>query len=134
MVDAKTNYEAIEEARSLILEEMKKYGATTPEYLKCVNALKILSDINGGWETRENTRLDNNRKNDIEEDKVANETAKIEAEKINRVIRVCEDITWFAGGTFIAPTLMYNMDETKQAYRGMTEPIKELRNKLINRK
>ena len=134
MVDAKTNYEAIEEARSLILEEMKKYGATTPEYLKCVNALKTLSDINGGWETRENTRLDNNRKNDIEEDKVANERAKIEAEKINRVIRVCEDITWFAGGTFIGPVLMYNMDETKQAYRGMTEPIKELRNKLINRK
>lgn len=131
MIDARSNAEKIEEQRNEILEKMAKLTPGTPEYKLCLDQLKILSDINGGYEERENTRLSNNQKNETEYDsKVRLEAEKIKTEHLKLTVKVLEDACYVVIGTLVGPFVMYNLDELKQGFKPMTKMIGDIQNKI----
>ena len=79
-------------------EELGKLKYDDPIRGKVLNELKTLSDIRNDFESQEQTRLNNNAKNDIEEQKLVIESEKIRNEKKRIGAEVGKAVLYFVGG------------------------------------
>lgn len=79
-------------------EELGRLKYDDPLRGKVLNEVKTYSDIRIAFESQEQTRLNNNAKNDIEEQKLVIESEKIRNEKKRIGADVGKAVLYFVGG------------------------------------
>ena len=125
--DEKDNLELYETREHELLEELGRCKFDDVKRSSIVKELDTIAKIRSNYESNEQTRLNNNRRNDIEEDKLKVEEAKLANDKLRTKVTVGQTIM-FLIASIGAGVMSYNMDETKQAYK----KVQKVGDDLIN--
>ena len=101
--------ELLEKREKEVYLELGKIGFDDENRKQLMNEAKIFAEIRNANDQAENTRLNNNARNDIEEQKLVTEQERLKAEKARIAVDVGKIIAGVLGG--IGMTVMsYNMD------------------------
>lgn len=118
MTMSETNQELYEAREKEMLEELGKTPFNDPNRLKLVESLDTIAKIRVNYDQLDQTRLNNNAKNDIEEEKLVIEHKKIENDKERIWASVITGLVSFFGGVSVV-RWSYKMDENNWAYKDM---------------
>lgn len=116
MDELKDNIELYAERENEILLELGKTKPDDPKYATLMKHAEAYSKIRSTYEENENTRLNNNARNDIEEARLVIENEKLINERQRIAMTKWQTALYFVG-TFAAGFLSYNMDLTQNAYK-----------------
>lgn len=105
----KTTWELMEEREKEIYVELGKLKFDDPKRQKLMAEAKSLADIKNAYETTENNRLNNNARNDIEEQKLVIEEAKLRNDKRRIGVDIARIIVYTIAG-FGLNVASYTMD------------------------
>ena len=95
--DRKDVMDLNEERQRELYEELGRLKPEDPKYKEIVNNLETLAKMQDEFETREQKRLDNNAKNDLEEAKLVIDQQKIENDKLRSRLDAFTRICYFIG-------------------------------------
>lgn len=117
----------IDERCNEILDDLGKTKMDDPSYGNKVKNLETLSKIKADQETRDQTRMNNNARNDIEEVKVRLEEEKLKVQKQGQVLSGFQTFG-YAGLACLFAKISYKGDLTGLANR----PIMDMGKNLFN--
>lgn len=114
----KDNLELYEDREHELLEKLGRMESDDPNYGKVVGYLDTVSKIRVNYETSEQTRLNNNARNSIEEEKLIIEHAKIQSDKDRTKAMWIQALLSFVGGAALTMK-SYHMDESGYPYKDL---------------
>ncbi len=117
-MDEKSNQELYEEREHEILEKLGRMEPDDPNRKALVSELSALSSIRVSYEQTEQTRLNNNRKNDIDEDRLRIEQAKLQNDQERNKTLLLQFLLSLAVGTGLT-FKSYHMDEKGYPYKDL---------------
>lgn len=101
--------ELLEKREKEVYLELGKIGFDDEKRKQLMNEAKTFAEIRNANDQAENTRLNNNARNDIEEQKLVTEQERLKTEKAKIAVDVGKIVAGVLGG--IGMTVMsYNMD------------------------
>ena len=113
-----SNLDLYEKREHEVLERLGQTEHDDPNRKNLVNELTALSSIRVSYEQTEQTRLNNNARNDIDEEKLRIEQAKLENERDrNKAIWIQALLSFFAGTALTMKS--YHMDEKGHPYNDL---------------
>lgn len=131
IIDENDNLSLYEARENELLLELGKLKMDDPKRGPILKELDTIASIRQSYETNEQTRLNNNARNDIEEQKLV-----IEQKKLENDARRTNMTGWQTGlyvfTAFFSGFMSYHMDETKQIFKWMDRQKDEFL-KLIRR-
>lgn len=108
--------------------KLKMLSYDDPLRGKLLNEMKVCSEIRIANDQSDQNRLNNNRRNDIEEQRLQVESEKVKNERKRMGVDIIKNILLITGG-IIAGTLSYNMEELRQKFA----PLNRFGDRLIDR-
>ncbi len=112
------NLDLYEKREHEVLEQLGRTEHDDPNRKNLVNELTALSSIRVSYEQTEQTRLNNNARNDIDEEKLRIEQGKLENEKERNKALVAQSLLSLLVG--IGLTMKsYHMDERGYPYKDL---------------
>ena len=130
--DTMDNMELLEQAEKNALIQLDRMEYNDPNRGKVVNEIETISKIRNAYDQTEQTRLNNNARNDIDEAKLVIETKKVENEKHRLVvdgIKIGAGVAVGIGGQYLS----YHMEETKLAFKGLVAWVKDFTGSVFRR-
>lgn len=115
-----------------VLIEAGKYKPGEAERTKIMNEAKLHAEIRNIDENLELTRINNQAKNEIEEEKLNIEREKVKTDRKrtrNDVLKILAAVVTYAGGTVVC----YHMDKTENIYKRGERAVSDLWNFLSRR-
>ena len=131
--DTMDNRELLELTKKNALLQLDRMEYNDPNRGKVVNELETVSKILNADDQTEQTRLNNNARNDIDEAKLIVEQQKVENEKRRMTIDGVK-IGLGVVVTLVGQHMAYHMEETKLAFKGMANWVKEFANNIYFRR
>lgn len=120
MDEMKDNLELYEEREHEILEELGKMTPTDPNRKPLIQELNTIAGIRVNYDQTEQTRLNNNARNDIDEQKLIVELEKVKNDKRKNIALWIQAIFSGALGVY-AVNKSYHMDEKGYPYKDMKQ-------------
>ena len=105
----KDNLELYEEREKELLEKLERYEIDDPKRKSIINELEVLSRIRNSYEQTEQTRLNNNRQNDIKEEQLVIDAQKVENER-KKTKSTWGQAGMYLGGSIFLTGLSYFLD------------------------
>lgn len=131
MDEMKSTRDLIEDVERDIYLKIKSTDVNDPNWQKLINGAKTASDIRNAMDTAENTRLNNNARNDIEEQKLVVDEERIKVDKQRNLINVLTLIGYASLGVWSAMK-SYSMDEVSTCYRKMSDFAKDCQRSVLS--
>ncbi len=115
---AKDNLELLEERQKDLVEQLNRMAIDDPKRPKVQDELDLISKIIVNMKTQDETRLNNNARNSIEEERLRIEHKKLESDKIWRGITIGTSVLGVASG-YLMQCKSYHMEEANYAFKAL---------------
>lgn len=112
------NLDLYEKREHEVLEQLGRTEHDDPNRKNLVNELTALSSIRVSYEQTEQTRLNNNARNDIDEEKLRIEQGKLENEKERNKVLIGQSLLSLLVGVGLTMK-SYHMDEKGYPYKDL---------------
>ena len=113
-----SNLDLYEKREHEVLERLGRMEQNDPERKSAVNELTALSSIRVSYEQTEQARLNNNARNDIDEERLKIEQAKLENDRERNKAMWIQALLSFLAGTALTMK-SYHMDEKGYPYKDL---------------
>lgn len=130
--EEKSTMDLLEETERAAYEELKKLNFDDPNRKNVLNEAKTCAELRMTYEQNENTRLNNNAKNDLDEQRLVIEAEKVKNDK-NRVrVDFTKGMLYFVGGIFSGFS-SYMMSDWFQDYKPLTRFSEKMHDLLVRK-